>query len=97
LTDHAATANGGVHTRVAVTKRPIPGNSLYVHPPTMLSWVSICVYWRGFLAFVFGCLSFQINVVLKRLELGTGPLRTTKDKPARARRRMCSSPVTLTP
>ena len=26
LTDHAATANGGVHTRVKVTKRSTPGN-----------------------------------------------------------------------
>ena len=32
--------------------------------------VDLCL-WARVLAFVFGCLSFQINVVLKRLELGT--------------------------
>ena len=35
LTDHAATANGGVHTRVKVTKRSTPGNFFLSTPPTL--------------------------------------------------------------
>ena len=45
------------------------GKAVTLQPGTYMLLVSICVYGRGFLAFVFGCLSFQINVVLKRLEL----------------------------